>query len=341
MKTLEVIKPGLLTTIQDIGRQGYISRGIAPAGAFDNFSFRIGNLLVGNQTGGPSIINRENCEAGLEITLTGPELRALDDLVIAITGANIDQLVDGKSIPQWKSILLKKGNILSLGTIKHGVRSYLCVAGGIDVPLFLGSRSTFIKGQLGGLQGRSLKSGDILKVKDPIIPIESFEGRCISPELVPKFENKWVIRVMLGPQDHLFTEESLELFLKTQWKASHAMDRMGVRFIGPKLDFKSRPEYLKVFGTDPSNIANDPYPIGGIIVPGGIEPIICAVEGPGSGGYAKIATVISVDLSLVAQIRPGDTVTFKAVTAKEALKALRQKEELIKEANIIRTGSMR
>lgn len=336
---LEVIRPGLQTTVQDTGRPGYISRGISPAGAFDNFSFRIGNLLVGNRPGGPFLIEKESCEAGLEITLLGPELKALGDCVIAITGADMSPVMNGRPISTWTSIRFKKGDTLSFGTTKRGARSYLCVAGGIDVNLFLGSRSTFVKGQLGGFKGRSLKFGDKLKVRDPVVPLESLEGRCFRQDLIPKFENRWALRVILGPQDYLFKEESVKLFLETEWKASNTMDRMGVRLIGPKLDFKPRPDYLvQISGADPSNIISDTIPCGGIQVPSGIEPIICSVEGPGMGGYAKIATVISVDLSLAAQVRPGDNVAFRTVTTEEALEALRRKEALISEANIVKRG---
>ena len=336
---LEVIEPGLLTIVQDVGRPGYISRGIPPSGAFDNFSFRIGNLLVGNRRGGPFLIGEENSEAGLEMTLVGPKLRALDDLVIAITGADMSPMLDGNPAPMWKFIRLKKGSILSFGTTKQGVRTYLCVAGGIDVPRFLGSRSTFVRGQVGGVEGRGLKRGDTLKVKDPKTPLETLDGRYVRQEVIPKFGNTWTIHVIMGPQDYLFKEESVKLFLKSEWRASITMDRMGVRFIGPKLDFKPRPEYVvKVAGTDPSNIVSDTIPVGGIQVPGGVEPIVCSVEGPGLGGYAKIATVISTDLSLVAQVKPRDIVTFRAVTDEEAVEIMRRREELISEASILRGG---
>ena len=334
---LEVIQPGLQTTVQDIGRTGFISRGIAPAGAFDNFSFRIGNLLVGNQPGSPFLIGGENSEAGLEITLLGPKLRILDDLVIAITGADMSPVLNSEPVPMWTSIRLKKGDIISFGVTRRGARSYLCVAGGIDINLFLDSRSTFVKGQLGGFEGRSLKAGDKVRVIAPRVPLEALEGRALSNHIVPQFENRWTLRVILGPQDYLFKEESVNLFLETEWKASTTMDRMGVRLIGPKLHFKPRPDYLvQISGADPSNIISDTIPVGGIQVPSGIEPIICSVEGPGMGGYAKIATVISVDLSLVAQIRPMDIVVFKAVTTQEAIEALRQIEALISEANIVK-----
>jgi len=329
---IEVIETGLLTTVQDEGRLGYISRGIALAGAFDNFSYRVGNIIVGNQSGGYLPVSEQRGEACLEMTLKGPKLRVLSELVVSITGADMSPMLDNKPISMWESIHVKKGSILSFGNTKQGVRSYLCLAGGIDVPLFLGSRSTFVAGQIGGLEGRGVKVGDKLKVKNPTIPLESLEGRRIKQELIPIFKERWTIRVILGPQDYLFKEESVKVFLEADWKASNSMDRRGIRLVGPKLDFKPKDEYLiKISGTDPSNIVSDPIPIGGIIVPGGIEPIICPIEGPGIGGYAKIATVISADLSSVAQIRPGNIVNFKAVTMEEAVTAMRQKEKLIKE----------
>ena len=331
----EVIKPGLQTSIQDIGRRGFISRGIPPAGAFDSYSFRIGNLIVGNGVGGPFLISSENCEAGLELTFQGPGLRVLDDVVAALTGADMSATVDGKPFPMWEAFRLRRGETITFGTAKRGARGYLCVAGGFDVPLYLGSRSTQIRGNLGGMQGRCLKPGDQLPVGNPRRPMPSLEGRVFRQDLIPQFRNPLVIRVIMGPQNDLYQEESLRLFLATEWKASSMMDRMGIRLIGPKLSFKPKPEHLKQFsGADPSNIVSDTIPIGGIQVPSGIEPIIMGVEGPGIGGYAKIATVISADLSSLGQIRPGDQLVFREVNSREAVDALREREALLQETNI-------
>jgi biotin-dependent carboxylase-like uncharacterized protein len=219
---------------------------------------------------------------------------------------------------------------------RAGARAYLAVAGGIDVPLFGGSRATNVRAFVGGVEGRALRKGDVLRAFAPRQPLRELEGRMLARDLLPDYRPPWRVRVVLGPQDDLFRDDALDTFLTHDWRLSNTSDRMGCRFIGPKLEFKPRPDYLiEQAGSDPSNIVDDTIPVGGIQVPSGLEPIVLHVDGPSLGGYAKIATVISADLGRVGQMRPGEIANFRAVSTDEAVAALRAMEESIAEASIV------
>lgn len=341
-EAFEVIEGGLQTTVQDLGRPGYLAIGMPTAGAQDFFSLRMGNLLVGNGTGKPFLVGGEPGEAGLEILLLGPTLKVLCSTVVAVTGADLSYKLNGKPFPMWTAVRVSKGSTISFGRPIAGARAYLCVAGGVEAPLFLGSKATYVRGAVGGVQGRALAKGDILKTGIPKLSFEEIEGRTLLPKLIPQYINKWEIRVVLGPQDYLFTEEAIELFLTCEWQFSATSDRMGCRFIGPKLNFKPRPDYLvNQAGSDPSNIVDDTIPVGGIQVPGGLEPIVLGVEGPSMGGYAKIATAISSDMSRLGQMNAGDAVRFKEVSVDEAANILRENEKILSEDSIFKKSKTR
>jgi antagonist of KipI len=334
-ETFKVIEGGLQTTVQDLGRPGYLAIGMPNAGAQDSFSLRMGNLLVGNRAAKPLLVGGEPGEAGLEILLLGPTLEVLRSTVVAITGADLSCKLNGKIFPMWTAIRVSTGSTISFGRPIAGARAYLCVAGGIEVPLFLGSKATYVRGAVGGIKGRALTKGDTLKTGIPKLSLKEIEGRTLLPRLIPQYTNEWEIRVVLGPQDHLFAEEAIRVFLTYEWQFSSTSDRMGFRFIGPKLSFKPRQDYLvEQAGSDPSNIVDDAIPMGGIQVPGGIEPIVLGVEGPSMGGYAKIATVISSDMSRLGQMNAGDTVRFRAVSVDEAANILRESEKILGENSI-------
>lgn len=336
-EAFEVVAGGLQTTVQDLGRPGYLHIGMPTAGAQDSFSLRVGNLLVGNGAGKPFLVGGDPGEAGLEILLLGPTLKVLCSTVVAVTGADLSFKLNDKPFPMWTAVRVNEEDIISFGRPVAGARAYLCAAGGIQVPFFLGSRATYVRGSVGGMEGRALVKGDILKTGTPKLSLEEIKGRTLIPKLIPQYTNKWNIRVALGPQDYLFTEEGIELFLTYEWQFSSTSDRMGFRFIGPKLNFKPRPGHLAdQAGSDPSNIVDDAIPLGGIQVPGGVEPIVLGVEGPSMGGYAKIATAISPDMSRVGQMNAGDIVRFKAVTVDEAANILRETEEILSEGSIIK-----
>ncbi len=336
-EAFEVIEGGLQTTVQDLGRPGYLKMGIPIAGAGDPFSLRIGNLLVNNGAGKPFLVGDDAGEAGLEVLLLGPTLKVLCSTVAAVTGADLSCRLNGKPFPMWTAVRVSQRDVISFGRPGTGAAAYLCVAGGIQAPLSLGSRATFIRGSIGGIEGRALTKGDILKTGVPKLPLAEIEGRTLVPNLIPQYTKKWNVRVVLGPQEYLFTEESIKLFLTYEWEFSATSDRMGCRFIGPKLNFKPRPKHLAdQAGSDPSNIVDDTIPTGGIQVPGGLEPIVLGVEGPSLGGYAKIATVITSDMSRVGQMKPGDLARFQAVTVDEAANILRETEEIMGEHSIIK-----
>ncbi|MGP4014820.1 biotin-dependent carboxyltransferase family protein [Saccharopolyspora sp. 5N708] len=315
---LEVVRPGVMTTVQDLGRGGHLAEGIPPSGAFDATALKLANLLVGNEVGDHVLVGGHPGAAGLEMALRGPRLKVLSDNVIAVTGSDMQPAVNGEPIEMWTAISVRAGDEISFGVARHGVRGYLSVAGGIDVPPVLGSRSTNVRAGIGGVDGRVLKAGDILPI-GAAGALADLSGRRIRADRIPVHATPAELRVVLGPQDYLFTAESVRTFLDTDWELSTTSDRMGCRFIGPALHFQPRPDYLvEQAGADPSNIVDDSICIGSIQVPSGLEPIVMGVDGPSLGGYAKIATVISPDLSRLAQLRPGEVARFRAVDPDEA-----------------------
>lgn len=337
----EVLKPGIQTTVQDAGRSGGQSKGVPPSGAQDLFSLRIGNLLVGNPDSGPILSRSKIGCAGLEIALGGLEMRAVGDHLISLTGADTFASIDRKPVIPWSTSLIRNNQVLSCGVSKKGARAYLAVHGGFDVPLYMGSRSTHLSGQFGGYFGRALRAGDNLKVGEATSDIGELLYRTYRKDLIPLYESPWEVRVITGPESHIFTESSLRIFYSYMWKQSQKADRTGMRYIGPKLDFcDGRPNYLiEDAGSDPSNIVIDPgAPIGTIQVPSGVEPIVLSVDSPTVGGFARIAVVISIDMSRVGQTRPFEKTHFKNISTKEALVHLKHQESIISEDNIIRSS---
>jgi biotin-dependent carboxylase-like uncharacterized protein len=328
---IDVVRSGLQTTIQDGGRPGYLSRGIPPAGAQDYRSFALASLLVGNPLPPPLLTPGDPGLAGLEILATGPTLTFGAGTVIALTGGNLDATLDGEPVPMWTAVQVPTGATLRCGKISPGTRAYLAVAGGIDVPFYLGSRATYVRGEQGGLEGRALRKGDRLPLGPPPVPAGEVAGRVVPDELRRELGAPWTVRVVPGPQAHLFTDEGFELFFSAEWKLSPTSDRMGFRFIGPKLEMRPRPDYLiRDAGSGPADIVDDITPVGGIQVPGGIEPIAMGVENPTAGGYAKIGTVISPDLGVLGQVRPMDPVFFRAVDVDEAQRVAAEELEALR-----------
>jgi antagonist of KipI len=332
----EVIEGGPQSMIQDVGRPGYLATGMPPSGAADRYALGIGNLLVGNNPGERYLVGRQPGDAGIEILLLGFKIRVLEETVIAVTGADLTPHLNGAPLPMWQTVRVAPHDIVTFQRPSAGARAYLAVAGGIDVPLFAGSRATNIRAFVGGIAGRALRKGDVLRAFPPKRPLHALEGRRLKPSRVPIYGHKWPVRVVLGPQDDLFCDDSIATFLSYDWKLSLMSDRMGCRFIGPKLEFKQRPDYLvEQAGSDPSNIVDDAIPVGGIQVPSGVEPIVLHVDGPSLGGYAKVATVISADLGQIGQIRPGEIANFRAVSTDEAVTALRALEDAVAESSIL------
>ncbi len=336
--TLEVLEGGVQSTIQDVGRPGYLATGMPPSGPADRFAMAMANLLVGNDPGDAYLVGRRPGAAAIEILLFGLELRLLVETVIAVTGGDLSPTLNGSPLSMWQALRVRAGDTIAFRRPRSGARAYLAVAGGVDVPVFAGSRATNVRASVGGIEGRPLRKGDAIRAFPPAGGLAEMQGRQVRPELVPAYPSRWEVRVVLGPQDDLFLPESVATFLSHDWRLSPTSDRMGCRYVGPPLEFKPRPAYLvEQAGADPSNIVDDTIPVGGIQVPGGVEPIVLHVDGPSLGGYAKIATVVSADLGKVGQTRPGQLTRFRAVSPGEAVQALLDLEGTISEASIIRT----
>jgi len=306
---IKVLQAGLATTVQDAGRTGYYHLGIPLSGALDQYSFRAANLLLGNP---------EN-SAVLEITMLGPKLEFMQDALIALSGANLPAKLDGVSIPNYEVVSAKAGSVLSFDYLKDGVRGYLAVAGGIDVPVVLGSRSTYILGAMGGFCGRKLAVGDVLPIGAVTGP--SYLGRKLPDQLKSVFSKDVQIRVLPGLYFHWLSEASGKSFFEDTWRVGPEADRIAYRFKdGRALEFAPRERPFGA-GSDPSNIVDAGYPIGSIQVPGGLEPILLHRDAISGGGYAMVGTVISADMDLVAQLQPNFRAQFVAVDMTEALAA--------------------
>jgi len=305
----EVLEPGILTTIQDLGRYGFSQFGVPPSGALDTFSVRIGNLLVGD--------GEE--EACLEITLTGLKIKALKEAVIAITGGDLSPTLNEEPLEMWRTHLLVEGDTIAFKKVKAGCRAYLSVSGGFVVPKIMGSSSTYLFGNFGGLDGRKLRRGDILYTLDIPLPMDKLGFRFPS-DWIPSLEKKALLRVIPGPQDEHFTEKGFQTFCSSSYRVTPQCDRMGVRLEGPKIERRSDVE---------ESIISEGLISGAIQVPGDGKPIIILTELV-TGGYTKIATIISTDLLRVAQLKPGDQVRFKPISIEESHHLLREQEERLK-----------
>ncbi|NQT05554.1 MAG: biotin-dependent carboxyltransferase [Dehalococcoidia bacterium] len=303
MEVFEVIQPGPLTTIQDLGRSGYQQFGVPTSGALDNYAFRVGNLLVGNAEGA----------ASLEITLPGCQLRALRETMIAIAGAELAATINGEPASVWESRLLKRGDVLSFPRLNSGCRAYLAVTGSIAVPLVMQSASTYTRAGIGGFGGRPLRKGDILQSNKNTA---SAKVARMPSEYIPVYGNRIALRVILGPQDDLFTEEGISTFLSSEYIVSTQADRMGYRLEGPRIQHRE--------GAD---IISDGIPLGAIQVPGDGLPIILLVDRQTTGGYTKIATTVSVDIPRIAQAKPGDKINFQQVDEEQAVTLLKKYEQ--------------
>jgi biotin-dependent carboxylase-like uncharacterized protein len=305
VSVFDVLAPGIFTTVQDLGRHGVARLGVAPSGALDRCSARVANRLVGNP---------ENA-AVLEITLLGLKLRVLADVVVALTGADLQPVRGEEPLAMWCSHLLRAGDVLAVSWPQSGCRAYLAVGGGIDVAPVMGSRATNIGSAFGGLEGRALRAGDLV----PGAPADRwlrFAGRCVPPRWIPRYGSSWKLRVIWGPQDEQFGPEAKTAFVSHPYSVSSESDRTGIRLQGAAL--ASLPGV-------PDSIISEAILCGAIQVPGDGQPIVILGE-TASGGYRKIATVISADLPLLGQIAPGDTVTFEAVSLEAALAALREQD---------------
>lgn len=308
---IDVIKPGLATSVQDGGRSGYYHLGIPPSGAMDQISYRAGNLLLGN----------DETAASLECALMGPELTFGEPARICVTGAEMAPKLDGEVRPTNTVLDVAAGQTLSFGFAARGARGYLAVAGGFDVPEKLGSRSTYALGGLGGHQGRTLKAGDTLAVGASPGAGRATVGRELPEDLRVVLGKEYELRMVPGLYDYRVEPASMATFLSETWLVASEADRIGYRLKGgTPLDFVPREPPFGA-GDDPSNIVDACYPIGSIQVPSGQQPIVLHRDAVSGGGYMMVGTVISADMDLIGQMQPNAKVRFVAVTMAEALAA--------------------
>ena len=304
---IDVLSGGTQTTIQDVpARVGYWNVGVPPSGPFDSYSFRLANR----------ILNNTEDAAGLEIAVSGPELKFSSETRVLISGASIDATLDGQTVPMWTVLNIKQGQVLKLGRIQgDGARSYLCVQGGIQCPKYLGSRSTFTLGQFGGHNGRALRLGDVLRLADEQCELEEEQ---ISSLLLPNIGNEWELRVVYGPHGapDFFTESDIDTFFEHTWEVHYNSSRTGVRLIGPK------PEWARDNGGEaglhPSNIHDNAYAFGTVDFTGDM-PVILGPDGPSLGGFVCPATVIQADLWKLGQLKAGAKIRFHRVSVADAV----------------------
>ncbi len=304
--SIKVIHPGLATSVQDLGRPGYFHLGIPLSGAMDRFACRCANWLVGNDEGA----------AVLEAVFMGPTLQFSHEATVAVTGADMTPMLDGVAQPTWTSFVVKSGQTLSFSHLKGGARIYIAIAGGIDVPEVLGSRSTYTLGALGGFKGRLLQADDEV----PLGATASAYCRRHLPDALRRARSDR-LRVVPGLYWHRITEASGNRFFEDTWVVAPEADRIGYRFKnGTPLAFVEREPPFGA-GSDPSNIVDSCYPYGSIQVPAGKEPIVLHRDAVSGGGYFMIGTVIAVDMDLIGQMQPNSPTRFVKVTLEQALAA--------------------
>lgn len=314
--TIKVLHPGLSSTIQDLGRPGYYHLGIPMGGAMDRLAHKAANWLVGNP----------ETAAGIEAVFLGPKLEFTQPVTVAVTGADMPVRLDGELKPGWTSFAAKAGQVLSFDFLKAGARVYIAVSGGIDVPLALGSRSTYPIGALGGFKGRPIAAGDQLPVgdgtarKSDLTVPETLRRRPATPA---------ELRVVPGLYWFRMTERSHQYFFDDEWKVAPEADRMGYRFRGGHpIEFEPREQPFGA-GSDPSNIVDACYPYGSVQVPGGSEPIVLHRDAVSGGGYFMLGTVISADMDLIGQLQPHTPTRFVKVDMETALRARADRAALI------------
>ena len=299
----EIIKPGLMSTIQDIGRANYQKYGISASGAMDKLSLRIGNIIVGNN----------DDEAAIEITFKGPHLKFLDSGIIAITGADMGAKLNDELVSLWTSIKVNKGDYLTFSfATGNGCRAYIAIAGGIEVPVVIGSKSTSLRAGFGGVDGKALQTGDVISIgRSECASV----GRVFPLEYRPNFGEDRPMRFILGPQADEFAAAELEKFCTSIYKVLNESDRMGFRLEGTAISHKVGPD-----------IISDYITMGSIQIPGNGQPIVLMAECQMTGGYTKIGVVIDVDLPYLAQKKPGDTIHFERIDIEEAQQLYRERE---------------
>lgn len=305
--SMRIISPGPLSTIQDMGRWGYMQFGFSPSGALDSDAAKIANLLV---------LNKET-EAVIEMTMFGITAEFTNHNVIAITGGDFSPTINGKPVPMYTAIEVSPRDVLVCGLAKTGCRGYIAVSGGFDIPSVMGSKSTNLKCSIGGFLGRKLLAGDVLKLSDPQETVWRIEKRKYNAAPIEKGSVK--IRVVCGLQKEYFTDEGIHTFFSNEYTVTPDSDRMGMKLDGPEIKSKT--------GVD---IISDAIPLGGIQIPSSGKPIIMLCDRQTTGGYAKLGTVISADIPKLAQLTPHQKISFVEVSLEEAQRICREQAKKIR-----------
>ncbi len=315
---ISIVTAGLFTTVQDGGRWGFQAYGMPVAGAMDRYAYNIANILAGNPPGA----------ACLEMTVTGDTIKFATDTYIAICGADMRPTLDGRPVDTWSAFPVAAGSTLACGYAVRGCRTYLAVSGGIDVPVVLGSRSTYTRAAVGGLEGRKLKIGDTLAIgrsdtadNRPLLLPDAYRPAGAGDEIT--------LRVLPGPQDDHFTAAGLATLFASTYTVTDEADRMGYRLEGPKIEHGGK-----------ADIVSDALPQGAIQVPGHGMPIIMMADRQTTGGYTKIGTVIGPDLALLAQAKPGDTIRLSQCSDEEAVDAFGRERALYEAAAAWRASAL-
>jgi len=316
---MRVLRPGLLTTVQDCGRRGFQKHGVVAGGALDDVALRIANLLVGN----------DDCAAGLECTLTGPDLEITSDTVLALGGADLSAVIDGLPVPVWRPFLARAGSRVHFGAARSGARCYLAISGGIDVPVVLGGRGTDLRACMGGVDGRALLANDNISsgAASPLAEaiaalLQSQAAHWSAGRSVrPGYSAEPVVRVLPGAEQGLFQSKSVHALMNEPFEVTAQSNRMGYRMAGPSLELRGWQ----------SEMISSPVTAGTIQVPSGGAPILLMADRQTTGGYPRIAHVITVDLPLLAQAPPGTMIRFASTTLEEAHAALRARERNIRQ----------
>jgi antagonist of KipI len=309
MSFLKIIEPGFLTTVQDGGRPGYRGYGMPLSGAMDYFSHITGNLIVGN----------EPAQSSLEITLIGPVIEFSGSALIAVTGAETDTMINGKPIEMWCSVKVKRNDRLSFGSFDTGARVYLAVSGGLDVPLVMGSASTYLRGKIGGYGGRRLMAGDKISLNKSHLLFR--KRRKLPLGMIPEWRKDVCLRVMHGLDFKTFSDEDTGLFFSSLYQVSNNSDRMGIRLSGPGLGVGSK-----------ADVISYPLAAGTIQVPGDGQPVIMLADSQTVGGYRQIGYIATADIWKTGQLKPGDRVNFTVIGYDDAVSALRELKREISQA---------
>jgi antagonist of KipI len=306
VSVIVVVAPGFLTTVQDLGRPGHAAAGVSASGAADPLALRIGNRLVGNAETAPA----------LEMTMVGGSFRFEADGVVALAGPDAGARIGPRALPSWRPSPVHAGETLTCSGLRVGARLYLCVRGGLSVPLLFGSASTHLLTRMGGHEGRALRAGDRLPVSNAVAGPP--HGGAVDPSAVPGYRPGEPFRATEGPQASWFTSGARALLYGAEWRVDPACDRMGIRLSGPRIETESGRELL-----------TEGVSLGAIQVPAGGLPIVLFVEHQTTGGYPKIANVIAADLARLGGLRPRDTIRFEPITLATARELLRQQEEAL------------